>query len=194
MAASANFAWANRHILADAARRAFGEALDIPLERTGMRLIYDVAHNLAKVESHEVGGRMASLCVHRKGATRAFGPGHPDLPPDLRVVGQPVLVPGSMGTASWVLRGVADNPAFYSAAHGAGRVMSRKAAKRQESGRTVRDHLEEAGISVRPGSVALLSEEAPYAYKDVDEVAEVCRRAGLAAPVARLRPVGVVKG
>lgn len=194
MAAAANFAWANRHILADAARRAFAEALDIPLERTGMRLIYDVAHNLAKVETHEVDGRRVALCVHRKGATRAFGPGHPELPPDLRTVGQPVLVPGSMGTASWVLRGVPNNPAFSSAAHGAGRVMSRKAAKRKESGRTVRDRLVDAGISVRPGSVALLSEEAPYAYKDVDEVAGVCRRAGLAAPVARLRPVGVVKG
>ena len=194
MAAAANFAWANRHILAHSARRAFAEALDVPLERTGMRLIYDVAHNLAKIETHRLGDDDMPVCVHRKGATRAFGPGHPDLPPDLRVVGQPVLVPGSMGTASWVLRGVADNPAFASAAHGAGRVMSRKAAKRRESGRDVRNDLEEAGISVRPGSVSLLSEEAPYAYKDVDEVAAVCERAGLASRVARLRPLGVVKG
>lgn len=194
MAAAANFAWANRHILAHGARQAVAEALDVPLERTGMRLIYDVAHNLAKIETHRVGDKDTSVCVHRKGATRAFGPGHPDLPPDLRVVGQPVLVPGSMGTASWVLRGVADNPAFSSAAHGAGRVMSRKAAKRRESGRDVRNDLEEAGISVRPGSVSLLSEEAPYAYKDVDEVAAVCERAGLASRVARLRPLGVVKG
>jgi tRNA-splicing ligase RtcB len=109
-------------------------------------------------------------------------------------VGQPVLVPGSMGTASWILRGVSRNPAFASAAHGAGRVMSRKKASRRSSGREVRDDLEASGISVRPGSVKLLSEEAPYAYKDVDEVADVCARAGLAAKVARLRPVGVVKG
>lgn len=194
MAASANFAWANRHVLAHAAREAFAEALGVPPERTGMHLVYDVAHNLAKIESHQVNGHTASLCVHRKGATRAFGPGHPDLPDDLRPVGQPILVPGSMGTASWVLHGVADNPAFFSAAHGAGRVMSRKAAKKRESGGAVRDRLEAEGISVRPGSVGLLSEEAPYAYKDVDEVADVCARAGLAARVARLRPIGVVKG
>jgi tRNA-splicing ligase RtcB len=194
MAASANFAWANRHVLAHAVREAFAEALDTSVEATGMSLIYDVAHNLAKIETHGVEGREVELCVHRKGATRAFGPGHPELPDGIRSVGQPVLVPGSMGTASWVLRGVADNPAFSSAAHGAGRVMSRKKAKQRQSGRMVRDHLETGGISVRPGSVALLSEEAPYAYKDVDEVAEVCAGAGLAAKVARLRPVGVVKG
>jgi tRNA-splicing ligase RtcB len=194
MAASANFAWANRHVLAHAVREAFAEALGITHEETGMSLVYDVAHNLAKIETHQVDGREVELCVHRKGATRAFGPGHLDLPEDIRSAGQPVLVPGSMGTASWVLRGVGDNPAFFSAAHGAGRVMSRKKAKQRESGRMVRDHLETEGISVRPRSVGLLSEEAPYAYKDVDEVADVCARAGLAAKVARLRPVGVVKG
>jgi tRNA-splicing ligase RtcB len=134
------------------------------------------------------------LCVHRKGATRAFGPGHPDLPDDLRPVGQPVLVPGSMGTASWVLCGVDGNPAWFTAAHGAGRMMSRKKAKARESGGAVMRELEEGGIAVRPGSVKLLSEEAPYAYKDVDEVARVCEVAGLANRVARLIPVGVVKG
>ena len=194
MAAAANFAWANRHILAHAARGAFADAFGVSPKKTGMRLIFDVAHNLAKIETHEVAGKPVELCVHRKGATRAFGPGHPDLPEDLMPVGQPVLVPGSMGTASWVLRGVSDNPAFASAAHGAGRVMSRKKAKQKESGGQVRDQLEAKGISVRPGTIRLLSEEAPYAYKDVDEVAEVCARAGLAAKVARLRPVGVVKG
>jgi tRNA-splicing ligase RtcB len=194
MAASANYAWANRHILAHETRRAFAAAFDVSEADTGMRLVYDVAHNLAKIETHEVEGRPLRLCVHRKGATRAFGPGHPDLPPDLRSSGQPVLIPGTMGTASWVLRGVAGNPAFASAAHGAGRVMSRKRAKREEPGRRVRERLEEDGISVRPRSMALLSEEAPYAYKDVDRVAEVCARAGLAAKVARLRPLGVVKG
>ena len=194
MAAAANFAWANRHVLAHEARAAFSTALGVPVEETGMRLVYDVAHNLAKVEQHRVADGLRRLCVHRKGATRAFPPGHPDLPADLRAIGQPILVPGSMGTASWVLRGVVRNPAFFSAAHGAGRVMSRKAAKRQKSGRAVRDDLENAGISVRPGSVKLLAEEAPYAYKDVDEVALVCEQAGLADRVARLRPIGVVKG
>jgi tRNA-splicing ligase RtcB len=194
MAAASNFAWANRHILAHEARRAFSSAFGTPPQATGMDLVFDVAHNLAKIETHEVGGRPTSLCVHRKGATRAFGPGHPDLPPDLRAVGQPVLVPGSMGTASWVLRGEENNPAFGSAAHGAGRVMSRKKAKGRQSGGEVRLQLEDEGISVRPGSVNLLSEEAPYAYKDVDAVADVCDRANLAAKVARLRPVGVVKG
>ncbi len=194
MAAASNFAWANRHILAHAAREAFARTFDIPVPDTGMDLVYDVAHNLAKIEVHDIDGRKVRLCVHRKGATRAFGPGHADLPPRLRPVGQPVLIPGSMGTASWVLRGVRDNPAFASAAHGAGRVMSRSQAKKQSSGEEVRGRLEARGVSVRPGSVRLLSEEAPYAYKDVDEVADVCARAGLAAKVARLRPLGVVKG
>ncbi len=192
MAAAANFAWANRHILAHAAREAFVAGLGGA--DPGLGLVYDVAHNLAKIEEHEVDGVTRRLCVHRKGATRAFGPGHPDLSGVLGEIGQPVLVPGSMGTASWVLRGVAGNPAFASAAHGAGRVMSRKAAKRHQSGGDVKAELETAGIAVRPGSVSLLSEEAPYAYKDVDEVVEVCRRVGLASPVARLRPLGVVKG
>ena len=194
MAASANFAWANRHILAHAAREAFAEAFGRRMDETGMDLVFDVAHNLAKIETHKVNGKHIELCVHRKGATRAFGPGHPDLPDDLRSVGQPVLVPGSMGTASWVLRGMEDNPAFDSAAHGAGRVMSRKKAKKEETGARVRAALEAQGISVRPGAVRLLSEEAPYAYKDVDQVAVVCQQAGLAAKVARLRPLGVVKG
>ncbi len=194
MAAAANFAWANRHVLAHAAREAFAAAFGAATGDDFMPLVYDVAHNLAKLEEHEVGGRSRLMCVHRKGATRAFAPGHQSLPADLRSAGQPVLVPGSMGTASWVLRGVADNPAFASAAHGAGRMMSRKKAKAAAPGREVRADLEERGIAVRPGSVKLLSEEADYAYKDVDEVVDVCRRAGLAAPVARLRPLGVVKG
>ena len=194
MAAAANFAWANRHILAHEARAAFAAAFGLSPEATGMDLVFDVAHNLAKIESHQVDGSEVSVCVHRKGATRAFGPGHPDLPADLRSSGQPVLLPGSMGTASWVLRGTNDNPAFGSAAHGAGRMMSRKEAKGRASGQEVRRQLEQAGVSVRARSVKLLSEEAPYAYKDVDEVADVCARANLAAKVARLRPLGVVKG
>lgn len=194
MAAASNFAWANRQILAHEARQGFAAALGVPPEATGMSLVFDVAHNLAKMESHEVGGRATRVCVHRKGATRAFGPGHPDLPSDLAEHGQPVLVPGSMGTASWVLRGVEGNPAFASAAHGAGRLMSRKKASRRSPGRSVQMSLQAAGIAVRPRSVRLLSEEAPYAYKDVDAVADVCEAAGLASKVARLRPLGVVKG
>lgn len=194
MAAAANFAWANRHILAHETREAFATGIGASADDLGMDLVFDVAHNLAKVESHEVSAKTTEVCVHRKGATRAFGPGHPDLPEDLRPVGQPVLVPGSMGTASWVLKGTGGNPAFGSAAHGAGRLMSRKQAKSKSSGADVRKGLEHEGISVRPGSVKLLSEEAPYAYKDVDEVVSVCEGAGLASRVARLRPLGVVKG
>ncbi len=194
MAAAANYAWANRHILADEARRVFADVFGMDVKDAGMSLVFDVAHNLAKLEDHEVDGERRLLCVHRKGATRAFGPGHPDLPADLRATGQPVLIPGSMGTASWLMKGVAGNPAFDSAAHGSGRVMSRHAALRIQRGTEVRDHLEAVGISIRPGSVRLLAEEAPYAYKDVDVVAEVCEKAGLAAKVVRLRPVGVVKG
>ncbi len=194
MAAAANFAWANRHILAHETRVAFAEGFGTTPEDTGMDLVFDIAHNLAKLERHQVDGSGRDLCVHRKGATRAFGPEHPDLPEDLRDVGQPVLIPGSMGTASWVLRGTVTNPAFGSAAHGAGRVMSRKQAKSESTGKQVRQALRDQGISVRPGSVGLLSEEAPYAYKDVDAVVDVCDRAGLATRVARLRPLAVVKG
>lgn len=194
MAAAANFAWANRHVLGDAARQAFAQVFGEDVETIAMHLIFDVAHNLAKIEHHQLDDVVTRLCVHRKGATRAFGPGHPDLPSDLRSIGQPVLIPGSMGTASWVMRGVSANPAFDSAAHGSGRVMSRHAALRMDRGSAVRSRLEAEGISIRPGSVRLLAEEAPYAYKDVEEVAEVCQKAGLAAKVARLRPVGVVKG
>lgn len=194
MAAAANFAWANRHVLAHETRQAFAAAFGTSPEQTGMELVYDVAHNLAKIETHDLDGQFRRLCVHRKGATRAFGPGHPELSPDLLPVGQPVLIPGSMGTASWVLGGAEGNPAFATAAHGAGRLMSRKKAKQREAGYEVRRGLEADGISVRPGSVKLLSEEAPYAYKDVDEVVDACARAGLATKVARLRPLGVVKG
>jgi tRNA-splicing ligase RtcB len=193
MAAAANFSWANRHILAHEARRVFAAAMGTGLDDSGFDLVFDVAHNLAKLETHSVDGRERSLCVHRKGATRAFGPDHRDVPDDLRTIGQPVLLPGSMGTASWVLRGVLDNPAFASSAHGAGRLMSRGAARRVATGKQVRRDIERAGIAVGTGSAKLLAEEAPYAYKDVDEVARVCEAAGLGARVARLRPLGVVK-
>jgi tRNA-splicing ligase RtcB len=191
MAAAANFAWANRqlitHRIRDDFRHMFGAGA-----AEGIRVVYDVSHNMAKRERH--GGR--DLCVHRKGATRAFGPGHEDIPPDYRDVGQPVFVPGSMGTATWVMVGTREGEgrSLGSACHGAGRRMSRGAAKRQVTGREVRAELESRGIAVRCPSASGLAEEAPLAYKDVERVAEVVEKAGLARRVARLRPIGVVKG
>ncbi len=190
MAAAANFGRANRQALTAAVRDAFGAAAP-----TGtLDLLYDVSHNLASLESHEVAGERRLLCVHRKGATRALPPGHPELPEELRAVGQPVLVPGSMGTASYVLAGVSPGGAFSSACHGAGRILSRHAARRRISGPELRRKLEHEGIAVRAASARGLAEEAPFAYKDVDEVVATCERAGLARPVARLLPLGVVKG
>jgi tRNA-splicing ligase RtcB len=189
MAAAANYGRANRQLLSYAARRAFATA-----GLGELRLLYDVSHNLAKLETHPVDGTSRTLCVHRKGATRAFPPGHPELPDPLRAAGQPVLVPGSMGTASYVLVGVAGAPAFHSACHGAGRVLSRHAAARRVRGSELRRELEVAGITVRGASARGLAEEAPLSYKDVDEVVRACREAGLATPVARLVPLGVVKG
>ncbi|MFN2555873.1 MAG: RtcB family protein [Nitriliruptorales bacterium] len=199
MAAGANFGRANRQLLAEATRDAFATT-------TGQRhltLVYDVSHNLAKLEEHEIAtqaGRTASacrrlsLCVHRKGATLALPPEHPDLSQELRRWGQPVLVPGSMGTGSYVLVGMEGGAAFHSACHGAGRTMSRKEAKSKQSGRELHDELERHGVLVREESRHDLPEEAPYAYKDVDEVVRVCEEAGLARRVVRLRPLGVVKG
>jgi tRNA-splicing ligase RtcB len=190
MAAAANYGRANRQLLTAAARDAFAEALG-PSE---LRLLYDVSHNLAKLEQHPVDGRQRELCVHRKGATRALPPGHADLPDDLRATGQPVLVPGSMGTASWVLVGTSTGGAFHSACHGAGRTMSRHAARRQVRGEQLRTQLEAAGVHVRAGSWRGRAEEAPFSYKDVDVVVGACEQAGLARRVARLTPIGVVKG
>jgi tRNA-splicing ligase RtcB len=189
MAAAANYARANRQLLAEAARRAFEAEAGSRLD-----LVYDVSHNLAKIETHEVGGRKVRLCVHRKGATLALPPGHPDLTPDLRTSGQPVLVPGSMGTASWVLAGVAGGGAFGSACHGAGRQLSRHQAARTVKGQVLRRRLEAAGVAVRGTSARGLAEEAPEAYKDVDQVVDAAAAAGLCRKVARLVPVGVVKG
>jgi tRNA-splicing ligase RtcB len=189
MAAAANYARANRQLLAEAARQVFAATADSRLE-----LIYDISHNLAKIETHDVGGRPLRLCVHRKGATRALPPGHPELPADLANSGQPVLVPGSMGTASWVLAGIHRGGAFYSACHGAGRMMSRHHAARAITGAALRHRLEAAGIAVRGASARGLAEEAPEAYKDVDQVVAAATAAGLCRKVARLVPVGVVKG
>jgi tRNA-splicing ligase RtcB len=190
MAAAANYGRANRHLLAAATRDAFAQATG----RSRLELIYDVSHNLAKLETHQLDGRARLLCVHRKGATRALPPGHRDLPADLAAAGQPVLVPGSMGTASWVLAGVPGGGAFWSACHGAGRRMSRHQALRQVHAPRLRADLARAGIQVRADSDRGLAEETPDAYKDVDDVVDTCERAGLARRVARLRPVGVIKG
>ena len=189
MCAAANFAWSNRqtitHIVRGVFERAFGDA-------GRLRLVYDVAHNIAKVE--EYGGEQ--LCVHRKGATRAFGPNNPEIPEIYRDIGQPVFIPGSMGTASWVLVGAegAMTESFGSTCHGAGRRMSRRAAKRVAQGHEVRRELAKKGIVVRCHSNSELAEEAPHAYKDVDRVVDVVDRMGLARKVARLKPMGVIKG
>lgn len=196
MAAAANFARANRHVLADGVREAFQEVLGRSTRDLGLFLVYDVAHNLAKLEEHEVDGRRVTLCVHRKGATRALGPGHRELPSAYRSIGQPVIIPGSMGTASYVLVGTAESAArsFSSTCHGAGRAMSRHRAKKVMSGQDLARKLEGEGIVLAPAHLGLLAEEGPYAYKDVSEVVRVCEGAGLSRTVARLRPVGVVKG
>ena len=189
MCAAANFAWANRQAITHSARtvftRAFGDA-------GKLTLVYDVAHNIAKLEQHGD----ERVCVHRKGATRAFGPSHPETPERYRPVGQPVFIPGSMGTASYVLAGsdAALTLSFGSTCHGAGRAMSRGQAKRSRTGAEVRHELEQQGIIVRCPSSGELAEEAPTAYKDVERVVNVVHQAGLARKVARLRPVGVVKG
>jgi len=155
-----------------------------------------VAHNIAKIEEYEIDGKRVKLTVHRKGATRAFGPEHPSLPPDYRAIGQPVLIPGDMGTASYVLVGTdkAMEDTFGSAAHGAGRLLSRAEAKRRVCGEKLRDELKAQGIEVRAGSMAGLAEEAPEAYKDVDAVVDTVHEAGIARKVARLRPLAVMKG
>jgi tRNA-splicing ligase RtcB len=191
MAAAANFAWTNRQLIAHRVREVLGRIFpDVAAD--AVRVVYDVAHNVAKVEKH--GGR--TLCVHRKGATRAFGPEHPDLPADYAAVGQPVFIPGSMGTATWVLAGerAAERLSWGSACHGAGRTLSRTEAKRQMTGAELRKQLASAGIVVRCPSSTGLAEEAPTAYKDVERVARVVEAVGIARRVARLRPVGVVKG
>jgi tRNA-splicing ligase RtcB len=196
MKAAANYAFANRQVLAFHIRRSFEQALVGKVKQPAVYQIYDITHNMAKVEEHIVDGRRMKLCVHRKGATRAFGPGSAVLPAVYRDIGQPVLVPGSMGTASWVLLGTEGSMAqtFGSTCHGAGRTMSRARAKKSIWGAELREELEAGGIHVRAGSMAGLAEEAPSAYKDVDRVVEVVHGAGIARKVARLVPVAVVKG
>lgn len=196
MRAAANFAFCNRQVLLHLIRRSFEQVLAGKVENHHVFQIYDIAHNMAKIEEHQINGRRAMVCVHRKGATRAFGPGSRELPDVYRDIGQPVLVPGSMGTASWVLVGTEGSMAetFGSTCHGAGRMMSRSQAKREVRGDALRAELEERGVRVRAGSLAGLAEEAPVAYKDVDRVIEVVHNAGIARKVARVTPVAVVKG
>jgi tRNA-splicing ligase RtcB len=196
MACAANYAFANRQILAHHARRSFEQVFGGRLKHWELRQVYDIAHNMGKIEEHTVDGEKRRVCVHRKGATRAFGPGFEGLPPEYRPLGQPVLVPGSMGTASWVLLGTEGSMAqsFGSTCHGAGRVMSRHEAKRTVRGDTLRKELEGRGIRIRAGSLPGLAEEAPRAYKEVDAVVEVVAKAGIARKVARLTPLVVIKG
>ena len=196
MKAAANYAFANRQVLAYHIRRSFEQVLAGRVSNHHIFQIYDIAHNMAKVETHRIAGKKVQLCVHRKGATRAFGPGAPELPPAYRDIGQPVLVPGSMGTASWVLVGTPESMAqtFGSTCHGAGRTMSRKKARKTIRGLTLREELEGRGIHIRAGSMSGLAEEAPTAYKDVDRVVKVVHEAGIAKKIAKLKPIAVIKG
>jgi len=193
MAGAANFAFTNRQIITHWVRETFERMLG---RTAGLDLVYDVCHNIAKIETHSVDGKLRRLCVHRKGATRAFPPGHPDIPEDYQEVGQPVLIPGDMGRYSYVLVGTekAYGETFGSTCHGAGRLMSRGQAKKAAKGRAVIRELEEKGIYVRGASQSTIVEEISEAYKDVDDVVRVVQRAGIGEIVAKLRPLGVIKG
>jgi tRNA-splicing ligase RtcB len=196
MRAAANYAFCNRQLLMWQAREVFERIFRKTWKELGMELVYDVAHNMAKFERHLVGSRQKTVCVHRKGATRAFPPGHPEIPERYRATGQPVIIPGDMGRASWVLVGGPRSMerSFGTTCHGAGRAMSRTAASRAARGRNIRDELYAHGIVARAKSREGLAEEQPGAYKDVDLVVEVVHKAGLSTKVARLRPLGVIKG
>lgn len=196
MAGAANYAFANRQIIFHWVRESFERVFQMSSERLGLRLIYDVCHNIAKIETHQVDGKERKLCVHRKGATRAFPPHHPDTPLAYKDVGQPVLIPGDMGRYSYVLVGTEQAMAetFGSTCHGAGRVMSRKQAMRVSKGRSIIRELEDQGITIRSAGKATVREEIPEAYKDVSQVVDVVSGAGISKKVARLRPMGVIKG
>ena len=191
MCAGANYAWANRQMITHYVRKVWKSVL----RKGNLKLLYDVAHNIAKIEEYEIEGRMVKLIVHRKGATRAFPPGRPELPLRYREVGQPVLVPGSMGSASYILVGTEESKeAWYTVCHGAGRAMSRHEALRRVSGQEVVRQLKEKGILIKCQSLRGIAEEAPIAYKDVDEVVEAVHQAGLSRKVVRLVPLAVIKG
>jgi tRNA-splicing ligase RtcB len=194
MAAAANYAWANRQMITDLTRKVLVKLYGIKYEQ--MPLVYDVAHNVAKMEVHRVDGKEMQVCVHRKGATRAFGPGSPDLPPEFAETGQPVIIPGSMGTPSFLLRGtaVAMEKTFGSTCHGAGRVTSRTQAKKDVRGKDIREQLAREGIIVRAPNEASIAEEAPQVYKPSEEVVRVVDALGISRLVAKLVPLGVIKG
>ena len=197
MKCAANYAWTNRQCLMYLARNVFEKVFNKSWSSLGLRLVYDVAHNIAKMEKHKAGGKEKILCVHRKGATRAFPPGHPDLPDSYKDAGQPVIIPGDMGTFSYILAGAAGSieETFGSTCHGAGRCLSRSSAIKVCHGRQIDKELfNKSGIIVRAKSRGTLAEEAPEAYKDVNEVVDVVHGAGLSIKVARMRPLGVIKG
>ena len=196
MACAANFAWANRQILIHNTRETFEQVLGISPRQLGMRQVYDICHNIAKFEQHTIDGQSRRICVHRKGATRAFPPNHPALCAEYQKTGQPILIPGDMGTASYVLTGTpkAMEETFGSTCHGAGRVMSRKAAKKSAKGRSLEKELAEKGIMARWTGKSTLAEEMPEAYKNVTEVVDVVAGSGISEIVAKLRPIAVIKG
>ncbi len=196
MACAANYAWANRQAIMHWVREAFEKILRKSSRSLGMEIVYDVAHNIAKFEEHEVDGQRLKVCVHRKGATRAFGFGHPQIPEEFRNIGQPVLIPGDMGTNSYLLIGTdrAMKETFGSTCHGAGRLLSRTQALNRTKGRIISKELKARGIIVLSASDETLHEEVPEAYKDVNVVVDICHNAGISKKVARMRPLGVVKG
>jgi tRNA-splicing ligase RtcB len=196
MGAAANYAWANRQVIMSHAQEAFLKALDISPRELEFSLVYDVCHNIAKIEEHVVDGRKRRLCVHRKGATRAFAPGHPQIPAAYQEVGQPVLIPGDMGRYSYLLVGTetAMEKTFGSTCHGAGRVMSRAQSKKQSQGLDIDQEMARRGVVARYQGRGTMAEEMPHAYKDVADVVQTMDQAGVSKRVARFRPVGVIKG
>lgn len=196
MRAAANYAWCNRQCLMHLTRLVFEKFFKTPWQKLGMNLIYDLAHNIAKLEKHKINGKEKTVCVHRKGATRAFPPGHPDLPARYKKIGQPVIIPGDMGRNSYLLLGTqkAMDETFASTCHGAGRCKSRTASLRSVDSRALQKQLEEKGIFVMASGKGTLAEEAPSAYKDVNEVVNVVEGAGISKKVCRMRPLGVIKG
>jgi tRNA-splicing ligase RtcB len=196
MNAAANFAFANRQMIMHWVRESFEKVFNKDAESLGLKLIYDITHNMAKLEEHNIDGKKMKVLVHRKGATRAFGPDWPDVPSKYKGIGQPVLIPGSMGTASYIMIGTkkAEEITFASIAHGSGRVASRAKMVKNVRGEEVAKRLEQKGILVKAWSWKGVAEEAPEAYKNVDEVIEVCEKAGIARKIVRLRPIAVIKG
>jgi len=195
MACAANFAWANRQMIVHWIRQSFEKIFKGDAENMGMKIVYDVCHNIAKIEEHEIDGKRMKVCVHRKGATRSFGPDSSEIPAKYRSTGQPVLIPGDMGSESYLLKGTKKaEEAFGSTCHGAGRAMSREEAKRRWRGQEIARMLEEKGIYAHPASMIVMAEESPDAYKDVSMVVNATHGAGLSLKVARMVPLGVVKG